>query len=539
MMHRKWLVFLAAIVLLCGVGCFKPAWASSVAAGQGFTVAIASDGSLRTWGSNTSGQLGNGQTTQSDTPVSIVTGTTFSSVAAGSNFALAIDSSGALWAWGDNTYGQLGYNTGATAVYNSTPKSLSVVALGPPAGTTWTAVTTGSNFAAAIDSNGLLWTWGSNASGQLGTTAASGSNTSTVLTQVTASGAAQGTTWTAVAAGSDFIVAIRSDNTLWAWGDNTSGQFGNGTTTSKSTPAPVGAVTTWTQIAAGSNFVVALRSDTTGFYTWGGNDHGQLGNNSTGNASSTPQLIEAGTTFSSLTAGSDFALAIDNTGALWAWGDNTSGQFGNNSTTSSSTPVQIPISPTLSSGETWTAVAAGSDFTVAMASDSSIWTWGGNESGQLGDGTVTNRSLPKQIIAAVSSTPSTPPINSQIDSTVPANGAIDVEVDSSITVTFNQAMDPTSLTTSTFFLSPSVAGTISYDPYDLHGDPYPIERPASRLGLYGHAHFRHHGRVGQRLDGLYLDFYDRAQPCPWLLYRDCRLRLLPRPRRGSLAGFQG
>ena len=142
-------------------------------------------------------------------------------------------------------------------------------------------VAAGSNFAAAIASDGSLWTWGANTSGQLGyTTATSSSNTSTAPAQApTPTGAASNTYWTAVAAGADFVVALRSDNTLWAWGDNTSGQFGNGATgTSSSTStAPVpGAGGTWTAVSAGSNFVIAIKSGGA-LMTWGANNSSQLG----------------------------------------------------------------------------------------------------------------------------------------------------------------------------------------------------------------------------------------------------------------------
>ena len=206
-MHRNAHALLATLLLFAVLPCVKPAHAQSIAAGSAFTVAIKSTGTLWTWGANARGQLGDGSTAQINSPGQIATSTTFTSVAAGSDFALAISSSGALWAWGDNTNGQLGYTTPPT--FSATPTQVST---GPTTttGATWTQVAAGSNFSAAIGSDGSLWTWGNNTSGQLGNGVRSGTNTSTAPTQVrTPASAASGTTWTAVAAGGDFIVALR------------------------------------------------------------------------------------------------------------------------------------------------------------------------------------------------------------------------------------------------------------------------------------------------------------------------------------------
>jgi hypothetical protein len=190
--------------------------------------------------------------------------------------------------------------------------------------------------------------------------------------------------------------------------------------------------------------------------TWGANNSSQLGNNSTTN-SSTPVPVAAGTTFNAVSAGSNFALALAYGGALWGWGDNTYGELGNgsSSTTPVAAPVQVSTGPTGST--TWTEVAAGGNFTVAIASDGSIWAWGDNGSGQLGDGTNTSQVSPEEIASTGFGAAPT------VTSTVPASGAVDVGVDSQITATFSEAMDPASITTSTFALSPATAGTVVYD----------------------------------------------------------------------------
>ena len=317
-------------------------------------------------------------------------------------------------------------------------KEFKLILDGPAA--TWTAVAAGSNFTVALQSDGSLWTWGNNGSGQLG------NGTTTNVATPTRIGT--GTSWTAVAAGLNFTVALQSDGTLWAWGDNSGGELGNGTTTSLTTPTRIGTGTTWTAIAAGSNFTVAVSAGA--LMAWGNNAGGQLGNGTTSNANA-PVQIGTGTTWNSVATGSNFAMAIASDGSLWTWGDNSSGELGNGTTTGATTPTQI------STGTTWSAIAAGSNFAVAIASDGSLWTWGDNSSGELGNGTTTGATTPQQILSGFSVLPT-------VTSTVPASGATDVEVDSAIRATFSEAMDPASITAATFFLSGGVAGSVSYDP---------------------------------------------------------------------------
>ena len=121
-----------------------------------------------------------------------------------------------------------------------------------------------------------------------------------------------------IAAGSNFTVALQSDGTLWAWGDNTYGELGNGTTTNAATPTRIGGGTTWSAVAAGSNFTVALQSDGT-LWAWGDNTYGELGNGTTTNAA-TPTHIGGGTTWSAVAVGSNFTVAVASNGTLWAWG---------------------------------------------------------------------------------------------------------------------------------------------------------------------------------------------------------------------------
>jgi len=213
-------------------------------------------------------------------------------------------------------------------------------------------------------------------------------------------------------------------------------------------------------VAAGSNFSAALKSDST-LWTWGGNGSGQLGNGTT-TGTNTPGQVGTGTTWSAVAAGSNFTAAIDTGGNLWTWGGNGSGQLGNGATANTSTPGQVGV------GTTWAVVAAGSDFMVAIDRGGNVWAWGDNSSGQLGNGTTNSASVPQEILSGFSVLPT-------VVSTVPQDGGTDVEVDSSIKATFSTAMDPATLTSSTFFLTPQVAVAVSYDPSSLTATLTPSE----------------------------------------------------------------
>ncbi len=437
-MGRKSYAVLAAILILLALA--GPSRAATIAGGSDFSLAVDANGGLWAWGDNGSGQLSSdvAASTGVTTPTQIITGTTWAAVSAGSLFSLAIDSSGNLWAWGDNTDGQLANGSTSTIGIN-TPAQIS-------SGTDWIAVSAGSNFALAIDSSGNLWAWGDNTYGQLG----NGTTSSTKVTSPTQ--VASGTTWTAVAAGSNFVVAIRSDGTLWAWGNNTSGQIGNGSSSGNvPTPTQIGSATNWSMVAAGSDFALAIQSGGS-LWAWGGNTSGQLGNGSTVNVAA-PVQIGTASTWSYVAAGSDFSLAIDSNSALWTWGDNTVGQLGNGST---SAAVTIPAQ--ISTGTTWSYAAAGSDFSLAVNSSGALLAWGDNTFGQLGNGTTSTipGTTPAQVLSNLDVLPT-------VTSTSPASGATNVATSSTITVTFSKAMDSTTITTATFVLSGGVSGSVAYN----------------------------------------------------------------------------
>jgi alpha-tubulin suppressor-like RCC1 family protein len=236
---------------------------------------------------------------------------------------------------------------------------------------------------AAIKEDDTLWAWGINSYGE---TTGDGTRSTLVSTPTQV-----GTdSWRAVATGSNFTVAIRSDNTLWAWGLNNIGQLGQGNTTSRSSPVQIG-TSSWTSITVGKTFCLGIRSDGT-LWAWGEGSHGVLGQNNTTSFSSPVQI---GTqSWKQVRVGSDNAgshvLAIRSDDTLWAWGNGTNGKLGQNNTTSFSSPVQIGTG-------TWKKIAAGGGTGVAIKSDNTLWAWGFNHVGQLGIGNRTSMSSPVQV----------------------------------------------------------------------------------------------------------------------------------------------
>jgi alpha-tubulin suppressor-like RCC1 family protein len=234
----------------------------------------------------------------------------------------------------------------------------------------------GSGHGLFIRHTGTLWGMGLNTTGQVGT----GDTVSPVLNP-TRLGLAEDS-WTFVDAHYLHTAAIKSDGSLWGWGQNTAGQVGNNTTTNVTTgPVRIGADNDWTAVDMGDNFTVALKADGT-LWNWGSRTYGQLGDGNGGNGGGN-RLVPAqmGTdAWKCVTAGYMHTVAIKADGSLWAWGRNAYGQVGNGSTTDENAPRLI------SSDNDWVMVAAGDYHNVALKEDGSLWAWGYNSNGQVGNG---------------------------------------------------------------------------------------------------------------------------------------------------------
>ena len=283
-------------------------------------------------------------------------------------------SDGTLWTWGLNVSSQLGDGT-------ATSKSSPVTTAG--GGTNWKQVASGAKHTAVIKTDGTLWTWGYNNFGGLGDGTAT--NRSSPVT--TAGG---GTNWKQVACGGDQTAAIKTDGTLWTWGFNEIGYLGDGTTTNRSSPVTTaGGGTNWKQVAGGYYHTAAIKTDGT-LWIWGRNwPSGFLGDGTATDRSSPVTTAGGGTNWKQVACGLFHTAAIKTDGTLWTWGSNSYGKLGDGTTISRSSPVT-----TAGGGTNWKQVAGGYEYIAAIKTDGTLWTWGYNGYGQLGDGTTTSRSSP-------------------------------------------------------------------------------------------------------------------------------------------------
>lgn len=242
-------------------------------------------------------------------------------------------------------------------------------------------VSAGSAHSVYITAAGALMGFGDNTYGQL---AGAGSGTSASPASVTSG------TWTMVTCGSDHTLAIKSDGTLWAWGRNNKGQLGIGSTTNASTPVQIGSATNWMLCSAGGEHSAAI--NTSGhLYTWGGNASGQLGFGNT-TARTTPARVGTDI-YGDVAAGGAHTLAIRNTGALASFGANSFGQLGLGNTTNATSPQAV------GAATDWIHVSAGRFHSLGIRGNgttNTLYAWGNNEWGQLGDGSTTDRTSPVQ-----------------------------------------------------------------------------------------------------------------------------------------------
>jgi len=338
-------------------------------------------GSLWTWGFNDAGQLGDNTITRKSSPVQTVAGGTnwrISSGMSGGNTCGAIKSDGTLWTWGANNSGQLGDNT-------ITKKSSPVQTVA--GGTNWSVISTDGVAFGAIKTDGTLWTWGIGGFGTLGDNAGTNRSSPAQTTSAT-------NDWKFVCVGGQAMHAIKTDGTLWAWGYNGYGHQGTNTgITNNFSPVQIGSLL-WSTVCTGKTGAAAIRSDGT-LWLWGSNSYGNLGTGNTTNRSSPVQTIAGGTNWKQVQVGKHSAGAIKNDGTLWVWGRNDYGNIGDNTTTHRSSPVQ-----TISGGTNWKEISIKDTQCGAIKTDGTLWMWGFNGQGQLGTNDTTNRSSPVQTVAA-------------------------------------------------------------------------------------------------------------------------------------------
>ncbi|MEO5368135.1 MAG: Ig-like domain-containing protein, partial [Magnetococcus sp. WYHC-3] len=377
------------IAVLTGMAAGGSAWAgavtgvSAIGAGDNHTLLVMADGTVSACGQNSDGQIGDGTNgTDRYTLVQTVGLSGVTKIAGGNLHTVALKSDGTVRAWGYNGYGQLGDGTTTTRL---TPVQVSGL-------TGVVAVDAGSTHTVALKSNGTVWTWGANTSGQLGD-----GTTINRPTPVQVSGL---TGVTAIAAGNIRTFALKSDGTVWAWGYNYSGDIGDGGAPgNRLTPVQVSGLTGVTAIAAGSYHSLALKSDGS-VWAWSLNNCGQLGDGTTTQRTTPVQVSGLTNGVTAIAAGLYHSLALKSDGSVRAWGYNGYGQLGDGTTINRLTSVQVSG---LTSGVT--AITAGASHTLARKSDTTVWVWGYNAYGQLGDNTTTARTTPVQMFISANTAP--------------------------------------------------------------------------------------------------------------------------------------
>ena len=308
----------------------------AVAGGSFHSMALTAKGQVWTWGANFSGQLGDGTTNDSSTPVQVVglpMNDAVMAIAAGGGHSLALTAKGQVWAWGANFSGQLG---DGTMIDKSTP--VQVKGLPDPAADPVIAIAGSGAYSLALLKSGQVYVWG---------TPPGFARASFTSTPVPVTGLPD---VVAIAAGPAHSLAVTANGQVWAWGDNSTGQLGDGTTANSATPVPV----------------VGLPADD-------------------------PVVAVGAGGFSRVGAHS---LARTKGGRVFAWGWNCCGQLGDGTTTDSVTPVLVKSLPL---NDPVIAIAAGAAHSLALTASRQVWAWGYNDHGQLGDGTTTQRTIPVQV----------------------------------------------------------------------------------------------------------------------------------------------
>jgi len=348
-----------------------------ISAGYTHTCAVTRSGSVKCWGSNSYGELGNGTTTGSPRPVDVISLTPpIKAVSSGRWFSCALTSSGGVKCWGYNQSGQLG---DGTTENHTTPVDVTGLSSGV------IAISTGFSHACALLNSGGVKCWGENESGQIGDGTLVDKTSPVDVTGL-------GSGVVAISAGGSHTCAITISGNLYCWGYNRYGQIGDGSTTDRVTPTPVsGLGVNATKVSANFKHTCALLSNGT-IKCWGGNDSGQLGDGTTTESHLPVTVLAPPASSLIVSSGGTHTCAIDNSGRVWCWGDNSYGQIGDGTTTGRLSPVNVSGMV----GEV-VMVSAGQWHTCAVTSSNNARCWGYNYTGQLGNGTYTSSSLPVDV----------------------------------------------------------------------------------------------------------------------------------------------
>jgi alpha-tubulin suppressor-like RCC1 family protein len=339
------------------------------------TMGIKTDGTLWGWGLNGTYQLGNGNTANLVKPTQIGISSDWKLVSCGGAHTIAIKNDGTLWSWGYNVSGQLG--DGKTTI-KTTPSQIG-------SDTDWIMISGGNVHSLAIKKNGTLWAWGDNSKGQLGD--------GYKINQLVPKQIGKDSDWVAISAGQVHSLALKTNHTLWGWGDNSSCQYGfMGSCATKLQPSPIGNDTNWNQIYAGNYFSMMVKRDGT-LWAQGDNQYCQLGDGTSGDKTTPTRIIRLSTDCQSISVGVHHVICIKKDKSMVSWGLSNHGELG----------IGIPnyskeCNPTqIGTDFDWSYISVDEGHSVALKTDGTLWSWGYNRYGQVGDGTLVDRNFPKSI----------------------------------------------------------------------------------------------------------------------------------------------
>jgi alpha-tubulin suppressor-like RCC1 family protein len=364
----------------------------SVYGGARTCMALLSDGTVWQWGYNIWGELGDGTMTERHTPVQVHGPNdigflnSITAIMGGEPYNFALKSDGTVWSWGWNSFGSLGDGSNTDShvpvqVHGPNNNNFlnSIVALG------------GRGYhSLALESDGTVWAWGFNTHGQLGDGSTTHRNLPVQVGNLSSVAAVTG--------GYSFSMALKTDRTLWTWGGNSNGELGNGTNTSSYVPVQVTGLSDVIQASSGWKHAVALKSDGT-VWTWGQNSKGELGDAGTANRN-LPYQVTSLSHVIAVSGGDCHTIALKADGTVWTWGCYGRTQVDANTIVDYVHPVPIQVP-----GLTHVVKLAARDYhNVAVKSDGTVWTWGWNVNGQLGNGTTIDSENPVQVTFPVALT---------------------------------------------------------------------------------------------------------------------------------------
>ncbi|AFQ43272.1 cell wall-binding repeat-containing protein [Desulfosporosinus meridiei] len=360
---------------------------STISAGFVHSLALDSDGSVWAWGDNSEGQLGNNRSDlhNSATPVKVNDLTNVIAVAAGGAHSLALKKDGTVWGWGNNEYGQGGYGkieliAGGPSYYMPDEFLRSYTPLQVQGLTDIIAIAAGMDYSLALKSDGTVWAWGSEPYGNQLTNTSGGFSNIPAQIQIDSYGNKL-TDITKISAGSAFALALKKDGTVWTWGGLLVDD--QGVHNSVAHAQQVLSLSDVVSISAGYSHSLALKSDGT-VWGWGSNDLFQLGDRNSAENWSTPLQISGLNHVHGIVAGTYLSMALKTDGTVWSWGANIWGQLGNAADFETEPLVKNPVQ--VKELKNVTAIASGFGFNIARQNGGSIWAWGVNSDGQHGNG---------------------------------------------------------------------------------------------------------------------------------------------------------